>query len=163
MDQWVWDNFQFLVPHIVDVQRRNVVSFKSKIPTSNASLTSQQSTDAGILIATCLPSNAPNAWGTFHCFSNRSDIVFHSSIETGHAITSSLYAATMALHTVGTILQIDERLQRNAYDSDGYLSPVARCLRTSANCNPGKIGSRNLVLCFSIIGNILCRISSNKA
>ncbi|KAH3716011.1 hypothetical protein DPMN_058727 [Dreissena polymorpha] len=47
-DQWVWDNFQFLVPHIVDVQRRNVVSFKSKIPTSNASFTSQQSTDAGI-------------------------------------------------------------------------------------------------------------------
>lgn len=30
-DQWVWDHFQFLVPHIVETERRNVASFKSKL------------------------------------------------------------------------------------------------------------------------------------
>ena len=30
-DQWAWENFQFLVPHIVETERRNVVSFKSKL------------------------------------------------------------------------------------------------------------------------------------
>lgn len=39
-DQWVWDHFQFLVPHIVETERRNVASFKSKLNSVTDSSTS---------------------------------------------------------------------------------------------------------------------------
>ena len=52
-DEWVWDKFQFIVPHIVDVKPRNIVSFKSKLnfatdpSTSDAApMGSQSSSDA---------------------------------------------------------------------------------------------------------------------
>ena len=53
-------------------------------------------------MATCFPSIAPLAWGTFHFLWKSSAVACHSSDVVGREMTSSLYTSTIAWHTFGT-------------------------------------------------------------
>ena len=112
-------------------------------------------------MATCLPSRAPQACGTFQRLRNSSAMVFHSYLVIGVGTASSRNSSMMAWHTSGKNRLMLLSPTRKLYPRSTYEFPVAKWRRVTANLSPGSMASRHEVF-FLVMRSLRRSNSSSK-
>ena len=114
-------------------------------------------------MVTCLPSRAPQGWGTFQRLWNSSAMTFHASLVIGAGTASSRNSSMMAWHTSGKNRLMLLSPTWKLCPRSTYEFPVDKWRSVTANFRPGSMASRHDVFCLVMRSLRRSNSSSNKA